>query len=100
MVTLGLLALLEVKPGKEAEAEGFLTEALQLVEKEPGTTAWFAIRLGSTLYAVFDAFPDEQAREAHMSGELIRALSEQAPDLFEKAPAINPFGVIAAKLPG
>ncbi|MEU9829963.1 antibiotic biosynthesis monooxygenase [Streptosporangium sp. NPDC048047] len=100
MVTLGLLTLLEVKPGKEEAAESFLTEALQLVEKEPGTTDWFAMRLGSTLYAIFGAFPDEEARTAHMSGELIRALSEQAPDLFEKAPAINPFDVIAAKSPG
>ena len=45
--TVGLLVRLEAKPGREADVEGFLKSALPLVQAEPATTAWFAIRLGS-----------------------------------------------------
>ncbi|MEV8633036.1 antibiotic biosynthesis monooxygenase [Streptosporangium sp. NPDC051023] len=100
MVTLGLFVLLEAKPGKEDEVEAFLTEALALAEAEAGTTAWFAIRLGPTTFAVFDAFPDEASRDAHLSGQIAKALEEQTSRLFAKPPAINRLNVLAAKLPG
>ncbi|MEU0519657.1 antibiotic biosynthesis monooxygenase [Streptosporangium sp. NPDC006007] len=99
MVTLGLFVLLEAKPGKEAEVEDFLRGALPLVEAESGTTAWFAIRLGTTTYAVFDAFPDEADRDAHLEGQVAEALRRQGGHLFAKAPAVNKLDVLAAKLP-
>ncbi|MEV7012803.1 antibiotic biosynthesis monooxygenase [Streptosporangium sp. NPDC051022] len=100
MVTLGLFVLLEAKPGKEEEVEGFLKDGLTLAEAEPGTTAWFAIRLGTTTFAVFDAFPDEASREAHLTGRIAEALTEQTPKLFAKPPAVNKLNILAAKLPG
>ncbi|MDP9861234.1 MULTISPECIES: putative quinol monooxygenase [Streptosporangium] len=100
MVSLGFLVPLEAKPGKEAEVERFLDEALHLAEAEPETVAWFAIRLSPSLYAIVDFFPDESGRETHLSGEVAKALMEKAPDLFEKAPNIIRTNVIAAKLPG
>ena len=45
MITVGLLVRLEAKPGKEAEVESFLKSGLALVEDEPETTVWFAIRM-------------------------------------------------------
>ena len=99
MVTLGLLVRLEAKPGREADVEDLLKGGLPLVRQEPATTAWFAIRLGPSTFGIFDAFPDESGREAHLSGRVAAALEENA-ELFARAPAIEKIDVLAAKLPG
>ena len=99
MVTLGLLVRLEAKPGKEADVENFLKGGLPLVEQEPATTAWFAIRLGPSTFGIFDVFPDESGREAHLSGRVAAALQENS-ELFAQAPDIQKLDVVAAKLPG
>ncbi len=98
-VTTALLVILEAKPGKEAEVESFLHSGLQLVEREPATTAWFALRMGPTTFGIFDAFPDEAGRQAHLSGAVAKALLEKAPDLLAKPPSIEKVDVIADKLP-
>src|SRR5437667_2532539 len=74
MVTVGLLVRFEALPGKEDEVERFLAGALPMVEEEPATTAWFAIRLGPSTFGIFDVFPDESGREAHLSGRVAEAL--------------------------
>ena len=99
-VTEGLLVRLEAKPGKEDDVESFLQGGLSLVEQEPETTAWFAIRLGPSEFGIFDAFPDDSGRQAHLSGRVAEALMAQASELFAQPPEIEPVDVIAAKLPG
>lgn len=99
MVTKALWVPLKAKPGKEEEVEKFLLGGLSLVEDEPATTAWFAVRMGPSMFGIFDAFPDEAGRDAHLSGQVAAALMEQAPDLFDEPPSINKMDVIAAKLP-
>lgn len=98
-VTEGLLVRLEAKPGKEADVEKFLEGGLPLVEGEPATTAWFAIRFGPSEFGIFDAFPDDSGRQAHLSGRVAEALMAQASELFARPPQIEPADVIAAKLP-
>ncbi len=100
MVTVALFVRLESKPGKEAEVENFLRGGLQVVQEEPATTAWFAIRLGPTTFGIFDAFPDESGRQAHLSGRVAAALMAKAPDLLSQPPVIEKIEVLAAKLPG
>jgi quinol monooxygenase YgiN len=100
MVTVGLLVRLLAKPGKEAEVTGFLEAGLSLVEEEPATIAWFAIQLGPSEFGIFDAFPDDSGRQAHLAGRVADALMAQAPELLEQPPVIQPVDVIAAKLPG
>ncbi len=100
MVTKALWVPLKAKPGKEDEVEKFLLGGLSLVEDEPATTAWFAIRMGPSMFGIFDAFPDEAGRDAHLSGQVAAALMAQAPDLFDEEPSINKMDVIASKLPG
>src|SRR3977135_3631078 len=100
MVTVALLVRLEAKPGKEAEVEAFLKGGLAIVEGEPATTTWFAIRLGPSTFGIFDAFPDEAGRQAHLSGQVAAALKEKAAELFAQPPSIEKVEVIAAKLPG
>jgi quinol monooxygenase YgiN len=98
-VTEALLVRLEAKPGKEQEVESFLRDGLPLVEGEPATTAWFGIRLGPTSYGIFDAFPDEAGRQAHLDGRVAQALTARASELFAQQPRIEKVDVLAAKLP-
>jgi quinol monooxygenase YgiN len=100
MVSVGLLVPLHAKPGKEEEVARFLEGGQALVEAEPDTTAWFAIRLGPSEFAIFDVFPDDSGRQAHLSGRVAEALMAQAEDLFAQPPEIKQADVIAAKLPG
>jgi len=94
---LGFLVRLEVKPNKVAEYEARLRASLPAIEDEPGTTAWFVVRLGQTSYAVFDVFPDEAARQAHLEAGRIR--EESLADLLAEPPSIVRTEVIVAKLP-
>ncbi|CAN5627149.1 MAG: antibiotic biosynthesis monooxygenase [Acidobacteriota bacterium] len=99
MVKVALLVRLEAKPGKEEDIANFLRAGLSLVEEEPATTAWFAIRIGPTTFGIFDAFPDEEGRQAHLAGKVAAALKEKAAELFAQPPAIEQVDVLAAKLP-
>lgn len=99
MVNVGLLVRIEAKPGKLDEVEAMLRAALARVRQETATTAWFALRLGPTTFGVFDAFPDEAGRQAHLEANA-GALRAAAPALFTETPSIEYVDVIAAKLPG
>ncbi|MEJ2565749.1 MAG: antibiotic biosynthesis monooxygenase [Gammaproteobacteria bacterium] len=99
MVKLALFVQLEAKPGKESAVEDFLHGGLPVVEEEPATTAWFALRLGPRRYGIFDAFPDEAGRQAHLAGRVAAALMEKAGELLAKPPVIEKVDVLAAKLP-
>ena len=100
MVKVALFVRLEAKPGKEADVESFLRAGLSVVQGEPATTAWFAIRLGPSTFGIFDAFPDEAGRQAHLAGRVAQALKEKASELFAKPPTIEKVDVLAVKLPG
>lgn len=99
MVKVGLYVRLDAKPGKESEVESFLRGALPLVNQEPATTAWFAIRMGSSTFGIFDVFPDESGRQAHLSGKVAEALMTKAPELLASAPQIEKIDILADKLP-
>ncbi len=98
-VKVALFVQLEAKPGKEEEVANFLRSGLSLVQQEPGTVAWFGVRLGPTTFGIFDAFPDESGRQAHLNGKVAAALKEKAGDLFAEPPSIEKVDVLAAKLP-
>lgn len=99
MVNLALFVRLEAKPRKEREVEEFLLGGPPLVQNEPDTIAWFGIRLGPSTFGIFDAFPDEKGRQAHLSGQVAAALMAKAPELFAKPPMIEQIDILAAKLP-
>jgi quinol monooxygenase YgiN len=99
MVTVALAVKLEAKPGKEKEVEDFLKSGLAIVQDEPETTAWFAIRFGPSTFGIFDAFPAEAGRQAHLNGRVAAALMAKAGDLLATPPSIEKVDVLAAKLP-
>ena len=99
-VRAALLVRLEAKPGKEAAVASFLEGGLPIVEQEPATITWYAIKLGPSTFGIFDTFPDETGRQAHLAGRVAAALMAQAPELLASAPTIENVEILAAKLPG
>jgi quinol monooxygenase YgiN len=100
MVSVGLIVRLKAKSGRELDVENLLRDALEIVDNEPATTAWFACRLDPATFAIFDAFPDDDGRQAHLSGGVGSALMERAHELLDGPPTIERADLLAAKLPG
>ncbi|HEY4187540.1 MAG TPA: antibiotic biosynthesis monooxygenase [Polyangia bacterium] len=100
MVRVGILAQLRAKPGKESAVAEFLASALPLANAEQATTVWFAIRLAPDLFGIFDAFPDDAGRQAHLGGPIAAALMAKASELLAEPPKIEKVDVLAAKIPG
>ncbi len=99
MDTKALLVRLEAKLGQEQAVADFLHGGLQLAQAEPGTTTWFALQLGPSTFGIFDTFAGDEGRQAHLSGEIAKALMAQAPDLFSEAPNIEQVDLLAVKMP-
>ncbi len=96
MLTVGVLARFEAKPGNEADVERFFQEGLPIVQRQKASTVWFAFRLGPT---TFGAFATEEERLALLSvGGPV--LAERNAALFTQPPTFEKVDVIAAKLPG
>src|SRR5215471_7152392 len=99
MVKVALLARLVAKPGKEEEVAAFLSGALPLAEAEPATVVWFALRLSKNEFGIFDAFPNDAGRKAHLNGPIAAALMAKASELLAEPPRIEKVDLLAAKLP-
>jgi quinol monooxygenase YgiN len=97
MSRVAIWAQLEAKPGKERELEEFLKSAQPLAEREPETVSWYAIKMGPGRYGIFDTFADENGRNAHLNGEIAKALFAKAKDLLAKPPEISKPEVLAVK---
>ena len=96
-VKFGVLALLEAKPGKSDELAAFLQSGRALAAAEDGTVTWYAFKAGDTTYGIFDTFATEEARQAHLSGEIPAALGQVAEELLAADPDIRTVDVIAVK---
>jgi len=96
-VRLGVLALLEAKPGKGNELGAFLESGRALVAAELGTVTWYAFKLTDTSYGIFDTFETTDARQAHLNGEIPQALASVGADLLARDPDIRMIDVIAVK---
>jgi len=93
----GLLALLEAKPGKGEELRAFLEAGRALAVQEHGTVTWYAFQFSETTYGIFDTFADEDGRQAHLNGQIPKALGQVGPDLLASEPDIRQVDVIAVK---
>lgn len=97
MDQFALLAQLRARPGKEADVEQFLISARALVLREVGTTTWYAVRFDSSLYGIFDTFPNQEARDAHLNGQIAALLFARAEELFAEPPMIRMLDILATK---
>jgi quinol monooxygenase YgiN len=97
MAKYALYVSLKAKPGKEKEVEAFLKQGAEMSKKEAGTVSWFGLNEGEGRYSVFDTFNDEAGREAHLNGEIAKALMANAATLFSAPPQINKITIVADK---
>ena len=94
---VGIVALLEAKPGKEEEVAGLLRSAQALAVAEGATVTWYAFRAGPSSFGIFDTFNDESGRNAHLNGQIAAALMAKAPDLLSAPPDIRKVDILAKK---
>ena len=97
MIKVGILALLEAKPGKEDDVANLLRGAQALATQEAGTVVWYAFQVGPSTFGIFDAFADDAGRNAHLSGQIAAALMAKAPELLAQPPDIRKVDVLASK---
>jgi quinol monooxygenase YgiN len=97
MLSVGLFVKLEAKPGKEEAVEAFLRQGLEMANQEATTLVWFALRLGPSTFAIFDAFANDSGRQTHLNGPIAKALMANAPDLLAVPPSIEPVEILGAK---
>jgi quinol monooxygenase YgiN len=96
MEAIGLLVTLEARAGKEAAAEAFLKSAQPQALDEKGTLKWYAFRLGPRKFGIFDTFANEAGRNAHLTGEIAKALGARASELFAVAPQVEKVDILAS----
>jgi quinol monooxygenase YgiN len=91
------VARIEAKRDKAEDVAALLTGALPLAQAESGTVAWYAARTSPTTFWIFDTFGSEDARQAHINGEIAAALMANADELLAGPPEILPADVLASK---
>lgn len=97
MEEIGILALLEAKPGKGPDLHALLKSAREAAIAEQGTVNWFAFQISDTTYGIFDTFEGEDGRQAHLNGAIPAALGQVGPDLLARDADIRLAEVIAVK---
>jgi quinol monooxygenase YgiN len=97
MVNKGLFVKLVAKPGKEAEVEAFLNSGLALVNEEPLTVTWYAVKFSENTFGIFDTFDGDEGRDAHLNGKVAAALMANAAELLLEGPSIEKIDILAAK---
>ncbi|WP_304141291.1 putative quinol monooxygenase [Mesoflavibacter zeaxanthinifaciens] len=80
---IGLLVMMKAKEGKEQKVKEFLLGGLSLVNAEPKTESWFAFQIDEQTFGIYDTFEAEEGRQAHLKGEVAKALLANAGDLLE-----------------
>jgi quinol monooxygenase YgiN len=95
--SVGLLVTLVAKSGKERELADFLQAARDFVVAEPDTSTWYAFRISAKQFGIYDTFPGEDGRQAHLAGRVAKALGTKAGELLASPPEIQPVDVLAFK---
>lgn len=96
-VRLGILALLEAKPGKGDDLGAFLESGRAIALAEEGTVTWYAFKISDTSYGIFDTFETDEALQAHLGGRIPQALGQVGPDLLARDPDIRTVEIVAVK---
>jgi quinol monooxygenase YgiN len=97
MATKAIWVMLKAKPGKESDVEAFLKQGAAMSNDEPQTVTWYGVQMGPGVYGVFDTFDDESGRDAHMNGEIAKALTANAVELFSNELRIEKMDILAEK---
>ncbi len=93
----GLLVRLKAKPGKESEVQKFIKGVLPLAEAEKKTITWYSIKISDSEFGIFDSFESEEGRNAHLNGEIAKALMQNASNLLAEDPKIEKVDILSTK---
>lgn len=99
MLTVGTLTRVEIQLGNEKIVEHALQEAFSLVQQEPYTPTWVAVRQGPFTISVFDAFPDETDRQTHLADGRHRERLARVNSLLTQPRTTEMHQVLGVKLP-
>ena len=88
---------LEARPGQEEGVEQLLHDILYHVDREPRTGPWYGVRYTKRTFGIFEAFPNEQARDRHLAGKGARILIERSGALLAKPARIDTLDVLMSK---
>lgn len=99
MLNTGFLIRVEAKPDRVADVEAMLKSAVDHVRAEGQAVVWFGLRLGPTSFAIFDAFADEAAREAHWDANGATLENGVVTGLFAESAAVERVDVVASMVP-
>lgn len=97
MKKLGLLATLKAKSGKEEEVAAFIKGAVDLARQENKTLTWYSFKIDKNTFGIFDTFENEEGREAHLNGEIAKALMGNADRLLSESPNIQKIEILSSK---
>lgn len=97
MAKQAIWVMLKAKPGKEADVEAFLKQGATMSNSESQTVTWYGVKMGPGIYGVFDTFNDEAGRDAHLNGEIAKALMANASILFSNEIKIEKMEILASK---
>jgi quinol monooxygenase YgiN len=97
MVKKAIWVMLKAKPGKENDVEAFLKQGAAMANDESKTVTWYGVKIAPGMYGVFDTFEDESGREAHLSGEIAKALMANWDALFSNELKIEKMDVLESK---
>jgi quinol monooxygenase YgiN len=97
MAKYALYVRLKAKAGKEKDVEAFLKQGAEMAKSEAQTVSWYGLDETDGYYSVFDTFNDEAGRDAHLNGEIAKALKAKADELFAEPLQINKINIVANK---
>lgn len=97
MIKVGLLAKVIAKKGKENAVEAFLEQAVNIAQAEQKTITWYAFKMNESTFGIFDTFEGEDARNAHLNGDIPALLIQNSSELLAVAPEIKQIEILAVK---
>ncbi|MGI4977335.1 MAG: SDR family oxidoreductase [Janthinobacterium lividum] len=88
---------LEARRGREGELDALVRGIRAEVEREPGTRPWVAAQLSRRVYEIFETFPDEAARRAHLAGKGAALLLRRSNAVLARPARIDRLDVVTTK---
>lgn len=92
-----ILANIDAKPEHAADVEVLLNSAIDLANREAGTVHWFAFKISDTRFGIFDTFLNDDDRQAHLNGDIAKALLSKADEWLQHMPEILMADILEAK---
>jgi len=81
--------------GHVRSAEALRKSAQSLALKDKATLKWYAIKIGPGKFGIFDTFANEAGRNAQSTGQIAKALTARAGELFAVPAQVAKVEVLA-----